>query len=166
MMSGVGTISTMAPEVLDVLIEKQGAYTKHSDLWSVGVITYMLLSSQRPFEGKALKEVVANIRAANYTFGDDDDQGNIWNSISEEAKDFVTKLLNPNPLERLDASQALEHPWFSQSTKFELPNARHPPVELRRDVKKRLEAYKNASKMKKIALNVSLLNRGWSVKPC
>jgi len=59
---GVGTIYTMAPEVL------KGSYTKQADVWSVGVIAYMLLSSQMPFYGRKRHHIVEQILGGKYNF--------------------------------------------------------------------------------------------------
>ena len=98
---GVGTIFTMAPEVL------QGSYTKQADIWSVGVITYMLLSSQMPFYGRTREHVIDQIVEGTYHFG-----GQQWMAISEPAKEFVRNLLVVNPDERLDAERASLCDWL------------------------------------------------------
>lgn len=142
MTEGVGTIYTMAPQVL------QGVYTSQADLWSVGVISYMLLSSQRPFNGKKRKVVIDKIMRGDYTLSSKD-----WESISNEAKDFVKKLLELDPEVRSHATSALTHAWVSM--KFEGESDK-PCQELAKGVKKNLMMYQNSSKLKKIALNVSV----------
>jgi calcium-dependent protein kinase len=62
MFEGVGTIYTMAPQVL------QGLYTSQADLWSVGVISYMLLCGEMPFSGRKRRNVIDKIMRGDYTF--------------------------------------------------------------------------------------------------
>jgi calcium-dependent protein kinase len=78
----VGTIYTMAPEVLS------GSYTKQADLWSVGCISYMLLSSQMPFYGRKRQDIVSRIMAGEIEF-----KGRRWKKVSPSAKEFIRSLL-------------------------------------------------------------------------
>jgi len=109
MTQACGSTHYVAPEVLG------NSYTLKADLWSLGVISYMLLTGSPPFHGPD-KEVLAKIR-----------QGKVhWSSkfkrLSEHAQDFVKALLVVNPNERLDAQGALEHPWVkSLGAKTESP---------------------------------------------
>ncbi|MQL76415.1 hypothetical protein Taro_008809 [Colocasia esculenta] len=99
----VGSAYYVAPEVLK---RKSGP---ESDVWSIGVITYILLCGKRPFWDKTedgiFKEVLKNTP---------DFRRKPWPSISESAKDFVNKLLVKDPLTRLTAAQALSHPWVRE----------------------------------------------------
>eukprot|EP00591_Stephanopyxis_turris_P016572 CAMPEP_0195541570 /NCGR_PEP_ID=MMETSP0794_2-20130614/51156_1 /TAXON_ID=515487 /ORGANISM="Stephanopyxis turris, Strain CCMP 815" /LENGTH=360 /DNA_ID=CAMNT_0040675673 /DNA_START=571 /DNA_END=1650 /DNA_ORIENTATION=- len=99
---GVGTVYSMSPEVL------QGRYTNQADLWSVGVIAFMLLSSQMPFYGKKREHVFQRILHGIYEF-----QGHRWYAVSEEAKDFVCGLLQVDTNVRMTACEALQHPWLN-----------------------------------------------------
>jgi serine/threonine protein kinase len=75
-------------------------------MWSVGVITYALLSGRLPWsDDDRLRN--AEILRAKYSFN-----GEPWGDISAEAKDFISKLIKKNPAERLTAQQAVAHPWF------------------------------------------------------
>jgi serine/threonine protein kinase len=103
MHDGVGTIYTMAPEVL------KGNYTAQADLWSVGVIAYMLLSSQMPFYGKKRRHIVEQILQCKYDF-----KGRRWQRISPQAKAFVESLLVDNPDERATAEEALVSIWLNK----------------------------------------------------
>lgn len=104
MTSQVGTAYYMAPEVL------QRKYSKACDIWSIGVILYVLLCGYPPFPGEDDKEVFANIRRGAVVFYDPE-----WTTISAEAKDLIRKMLHTDPQERISAEQALQHPWFEQS---------------------------------------------------
>nr|XP_010934207.1 calcium-dependent protein kinase 18 [Elaeis guineensis]XP_029123194.1 calcium-dependent protein kinase 18 [Elaeis guineensis] len=99
----VGSAYYVAPEVLK---RRSGP---ESDVWSIGVITYILLCGRRPFWDKTedgiLKEVLKN---------KPDFRRKPWPSISNSAKDFVKKLLVKDPSARLTAAQALSHPWVRE----------------------------------------------------
>jgi serine/threonine protein kinase len=146
MRENCGTIYTMAPQVL------QGVYTSQADLWSVGVVTYMLLSSESPFLGTKRREVIDKVMRGDYTLDSD-----VWKVISDEAKDMVTSLLVVDPEVRLTAASALLHKWLL--TEVDLSDGK-PSKEIEQKVKKSLMMYQNSSKLKKIALNVSNLCNG------
>ena len=95
-----GTPYYIAPEVL------QGNYTEKCDLWSIGVILYIMLCGTPPFNGTD-REILNKVRKGNWTF-----RGQVWNSTSNEAKDLVEKLLNKDHSKRLSAVEALQHPWI------------------------------------------------------
>ncbi|KAK4791267.1 hypothetical protein SAY86_031680 [Trapa natans] len=99
----VGSAYYVAPEVLK---RKSGP---ESDVWSIGVITYILLCGKRPFWDKTedgiFKEVMRN---------KPDFRRKPWPTISNSAKDFVKKLLVKDPRARLTAAQALSHPWVRE----------------------------------------------------
>jgi len=96
-----GTPYYVAPEVL-----LSTGYDKEVDLWSVGVITYLLLCGFPPFYGESLPEVFEQIMKADYDFPDP-----YWTDISSEAKDLIKKLLVVDAKKRLSATDALKHPW-------------------------------------------------------
>ena len=97
----LGTPYYLAPEVLE---EKYG---KEVDLWSIGVITFVILWGYPPFYGQDAKELFTNIYKVNYEFWDED-----WDFISDEAKDFISRLLVKDPTERMTSEQARNHPWI------------------------------------------------------
>jgi calcium-dependent protein kinase len=140
MHEGVGTLYSMAPQVL------QGVYTSQADMWSFGVITYMLLSSHRPFYNKHRKIMIDRIMRCDYTF-----QKDYWLPISSEAKDFIRKLLVLDPKIRFNATQAQKHTWLSKEFKL----ADRAPTESFRDaVADNLLVYKDTTELKKVALNI------------
>lgn len=102
MKRGVGTIYTMAPEVI------KRDYTSQADMWSVGVITYVLLSDAKPFSGTRRKQVMRKIVNCQYDFKD-----RIWNYISKDAKTFVSQLIEKNPKKRLTPIQANGSRWLN-----------------------------------------------------
>lgn len=77
-----------------------------ADMWSLGVILYILLGCYPPFHDEDQNELFKRIKAGVYEFHEE-----YWSAVSVEAKDLISKLLVVNPLERLTAQQALAHPW-------------------------------------------------------
>lgn len=140
MKEGVGTLYSMAPQVL------QGVYTSQADMWAVGVITYMLLSSHRPFYSKKRAVMIDKIMRCDYNFRKD-----YWKPISDEAKDFINNLLVMDPKVRYKAKHAQAHAWMHKEFKIE---DRAPTESLTGRVNQILSAYKNNVPLKKLALNV------------
>lgn len=101
----LGTPYYLAPEVLEE------CYGKEVDLWSLGVVTYVCLCGYPPFYGGDAKELFSNIYHVNYEFCEED-----WGFISDEAQDFIARLLVKSPNERMTIDEALEHPWILSNT--------------------------------------------------
>ena len=99
--SVVGTPFYMAPEVL------KKSYTKACDVWSIGVIAYVLLCGRPPFEGEADEEVFANIKRGQFDL-------NVV-AMSDEANDFIKCLMKRDPRRRWTAEDALQHPWMTKN---------------------------------------------------
>ena len=95
-----GTPYYIAPEVL------QGNYTEKCDLWSIGVILYIMLCGSPPFGGCDAK-VIAKVKIGTWEFS-----GAAWANISDEAKDLVKCLIKVKVSDRLSAVDALKHPWI------------------------------------------------------
>lgn len=91
----------MAPEVLGM------SYSHKADIWSVGVIAFLLLSGQQPLRGADDKETFQNIVGAKWSFDDP-----VWASVSTDGKDFVKDLLTWDQNSRPSAAKCLEHPWL------------------------------------------------------
>jgi myosin-light-chain kinase len=119
-----GTPEFSAPEVVN--FEQVGFTT---DMWAVGVICYVLLSGLSPFMGESDLETLANVTRAEFDFDDES-----FDIISEEAKDFISKLLVKNRDQRMTARQCLNHPW------------------LRRGKKKKMEQSLDKKKLKKFVI--------------
>ncbi|NXH52253.1 MYLK2 kinase, partial [Rhabdornis inornatus] len=98
-----GTPEFLSPEVVNY---EQVSYT--TDMWSMGVITYMLLSGLSPFLGDDDTETLNNVLAANWYFDEE-----TFESISNEAKDFVSNLIIKDKSARMSADQCLQHPWLN-----------------------------------------------------
>merc|ERR1719356_2399506 len=97
-----GTLSYVAPEVL-----KQ-SYTSKCDLWSLGVITFILLAGYMPFSGSE-KSQTQNIQNGLYSW-----KAERWSKVSTEAIEFVKSLLKVSVDQRLSAQQALDHSWIKK----------------------------------------------------
>ncbi|KAJ1336534.1 hypothetical protein BSLG_007318 [Batrachochytrium salamandrivorans] len=102
MKTACGTPGYVAPEVL----RRQG-YGKEVDLWSLGVITYILLCGYPPFFDPNNVELFKKIMTGKFEF-----DSPWWDNISEKAKDFVRRLLVLDPKQRYSAAQALSHPFI------------------------------------------------------
>lgn len=98
----VGTPYYIAPEVL------RKKYDRSCDLWSVGVIAYILLCGYPPFNGGNNHDTHRAVLRGEYRFHASD-----WQDISVEARDFVRRLLVGDPRKRMTVDQALNHPWFA-----------------------------------------------------
>ncbi|XP_036437809.1 myosin light chain kinase family member 4 [Colossoma macropomum] len=98
-----GTPEFLAPEVINYEF-----VSFPTDMWSLGVITYMLLSSLSPFLGDDDNETLNNILECKWSFEEAE-----FADISDEAKDFITRLLVKSKSWRMSASQSLKHPWLS-----------------------------------------------------
>jgi calcium/calmodulin-dependent protein kinase I len=97
----VGTPGYLPPEVMDFK-----SHGKPVDMWSIGVITYILLGGYMPFDMRDMTKGRMCVRNAIYEFPDD-----YWNDVSGDAKNFIAKLLVVDVAKRLTIDQALSHPW-------------------------------------------------------
>ena len=100
MFDKVGTAYYISPEVLD------GFYDEKCDIWSAGVILYILLCGYPPFNGNDDDEIFESIKKRKFVYPEAE-----WANISKEAKDLINKMLS-DPLTRLTAEQVLVHPWL------------------------------------------------------
>ena len=100
-----GTPGYVAPEILG-----HKKYGKAVDMWSVGVITYILLGGYPPFHDDNQRQLFKKIQAAKYEFHPD-----FWGGVSDEAKDLISKLLVLDVSARLTVDQALSHAWIRKS---------------------------------------------------
>mmetsp|Transcript_1056 Transcript_1056/g.1953 ORF Transcript_1056/g.1953 Transcript_1056/m.1953 type:complete len:494 (-) Transcript_1056:28-1509(-) len=100
-----GTSYYIAPEVLNK------NYDERCDIWSVGVILYILLSGKAPFDGDDDHEITEQVKIGNYNM-----KNGIWEVLSKDAKDLIKKMLTYNFKQRVTAKEALGHPWFKNAS--------------------------------------------------
>merc|ERR1712179_885979 len=129
MLTPVGSLEYMAPEVVQTFLiddddEEEISYNKKCDLWSLGIIMYILLCGYAPFSGncgldcgwergesclECQEMLFANIKEGEVIF-----PVQHWDKVSLEAKDLILQLLVRDSLTRLDAVQVLDHPWIAK----------------------------------------------------
>jgi len=103
-----GTPGYLSPEVL-----RKEPYGKAVDLWACGVILYILLVGYPPFWDDDQNRLYEQIKAGKYEFTSPE-----WDTVTDEAKDLIRKMLKTNPADRITAIDALHHPWISQSERI------------------------------------------------
>lgn len=109
----------------------------------MGVVLFIMLSGKPPFGGKSNKEIIDNVLKGTYSFSNP-----VWDQISDDAKDLITKLLNKQADERLTAEEAYAHPWISQQRDKEFAN-----VEISQEVFTNMTSYMNALQLKRTTLS-------------
>eukprot|EP00930_Biecheleria_cincta_P014487 TRINITY_DN1243_c0_g1_i2.p1 TRINITY_DN1243_c0_g1~~TRINITY_DN1243_c0_g1_i2.p1 ORF type:complete len:503 (-),score=138.31 TRINITY_DN1243_c0_g1_i2:211-1719(-) len=132
-----GTPYYVAPQVLN------GKYDQQSDIWSCGVIMYVLLCGYPPFFGDSDHEVLAKVRLGNFNFSPSD-----WKNVSDDAKNLIRMMLKMNPKERYSAEMALNHEWI----KNKAPRAQNVP--LQSNFVDKLRGFRSQNKLKKAALHI------------
>mmetsp|Transcript_34336 Transcript_34336/g.77341 ORF Transcript_34336/g.77341 Transcript_34336/m.77341 type:complete len:502 (-) Transcript_34336:82-1587(-) len=105
-----GTPGYVAPEVLDPYLPFTNGYGPEVDLWSLGVVLYIMLCGFPPFYDDSTAVLFKQIRKGEYTF-----PSPYWDGVSEEAKDLVSKMLVVDPAKRYTAQQCLDHPWIQNA---------------------------------------------------
>lgn len=149
LMTPVGSAEFMAPEVVSLFAGSAAThYDKRCDLWSLGVIAYILLCGYPPFRAdcgadcgwergencRACQELLFNsIQDGRYTFPDEE-----WSHISSEAKGLIRQLLVREASHRISAERVLKHPWLrlADSSPTHHPNL-HTPVNIKRNMSAR-----------------------------
>ena len=98
-----GSLYYMAPEVFGKKSDEK------CDIWSCGVVLYLLVTGKYPFNGKDQKEIIRNIKEGRFSFPED-----IIDKLSNELRDLIKNCLQVNPAKRLSAKEALKHPIFNK----------------------------------------------------
>ena len=154
MSTACGTWAYCAPEVLRIRQERKGTYNSKCDMFSTGVILFVILAGYHPFDprgGNTDKQMQKLILKGQWDFQDP-----AWAGVSDKAKDLVTLLLEPDPQKRLSASQMLLHPWvkgtvlrgkLSQTIDKDLREFRE---QMRRKLKVSMKGVQAATKMAKL----------------
>ncbi|XP_053576585.1 serine/threonine-protein kinase 33 [Bombina bombina] len=106
--STCGTPIYMAPEVINA-----HDYSRQCDIWSIGVIMYMLLCGEAPFMGSSEDKLFESITKGKLNFSHD-----IWKSVSEAAKDVLQRLLKVDPAYRITAHELIDNPWIAGETRI------------------------------------------------
>ncbi|NP_001266075.1 calcium-dependent protein kinase 21-like [Cicer arietinum] len=132
----VGSAYYVAPEVL------RRSYGKEIDIWSAGIILYILLSGVPPFWAETEKGIFNAILEGELDFASEP-----WPSISDSAKDLVRKMLNHDPKKRITSAQVLEHPWMREGGE-----ASDKPIDSA--VLSRMKQFRAMNKLKKLALKI------------
>ncbi|XP_071726416.1 calcium-dependent protein kinase 1-like [Rutidosis leptorrhynchoides] len=132
----VGSAYYVAPEVL------RRHYGAEADIWSAGVILYILLSGVPPFWGETEKTIFEAVLRGDLDFVSDP-----WPSISSSAKDLVKKMLQADPKSRLTSVEVLNHPWMRKDG-----DASDKPIDIA--VLTRMKQFRAMNKLKKVALKV------------
>lgn len=136
MKTKAGTPYYVAPQVL------QGSYDEKCDVWSCGVICYILLCGYPPFYGEGDDDILRRVRAGRFDFPKAD-----WCDTSEEAKEFISLMLTFEPDERPSASVLVNHRWF------DILGSKSRGA-ISKDLGARLRTFRSVSKLKKLALTL------------
>ncbi|CAL9237200.1 unnamed protein product [Arabidopsis halleri] len=128
----VGSAYYVAPEVL------HRSYSLEADIWSIGVITYILLCGSRPFWARTESGIFRTVLRTEPNYDDIP-----WPSCSSEGKEFVKRLLNKDYRKRMSAVQALTHPWLRD-------DSRVIPLDIL--IYKLVKAYLHATPLRRAAL--------------
>jgi calcium-dependent protein kinase len=138
----VGTLSYMAPEVL-----LRHPYTAACDMWSLGVVAFILLSGRRPFHCRDRQEKIQRILTTEPSFGTS------WATTSAQAIDFVRRLLVKEPELRMTAQEAMKHEWILKSKADSVgKELRNPMAAIAHNshVLRSMQAFSGASMMHKV----------------
>ncbi|EPQ27186.1 uncharacterized protein PFL1_05109 [Pseudozyma flocculosa PF-1] len=142
-----GTPGYMAPEIF-----KKTGHGKPVDMWAIGVITYFLLCGYTPFDRDTTMEEMQAIINADYRF----EPAIYWEGVSDQAKDFINKLLTTDPAARMTAKQALQHPWLQSGGQTVEGATQGQQKDLLPDIKSAFNAKRT---FKKAVNGIRLINR-------
>ncbi|XP_056232784.1 calcium/calmodulin-dependent protein kinase (CaM kinase) II beta 1 isoform X12 [Seriola aureovittata] len=141
-----GTPGYLSPEVL-----RKEAYGKPVDIWACGVILYILLVGYPPFWDEDQHKLYQQIKAGAYDFPSPE-----WDTVTPEAKNLINQMLTINPAKRINAQEALKHPWVCQRSTVASMMHRQETVEC-------LKKFNARRKLKGAILTTMLVSRNFSV---
>ena len=150
----VGSAYYIAPEVI------RGTYDEACDLWSIGVIMYILLTGSPPFDGDSENEILQSVLIGKY-----DTNLDTYQTLSNKAKDLIAKLLKLNPKERITAKDALLHPWFKTTEFTNCYRMNSVNSSLAQAMIKNLENYKS-NNIIKCAVLAYLVHQSTNIQEC
>ena len=133
----VGSSYYMAPEII------KRKYNEKCDLWSIGVILYILLTGRPPFDGNDDEEILSNVKKGTF-----DKNSYPYPLLSSQSKDLINKLLQYDPKKRISADQAIEHPWFKSAEFKKKDKVNIIPVELAKQLIQNITKYKSDNILK------------------
>jgi calcium-dependent protein kinase len=135
-----GTPFYMAPEII------KGDYGFEVDIWSLGVLLYILVSGYLPFFSDDRDEVFRKIQTADFHF-----DHNEFKSVSEECKTLIRKMLTLDPKKRIKGQEVITDPWFDKFLGMAASMKENP---LDAGILSNLKSFKGTSKLKKAAMNM------------
>lgn len=133
----VGSPYYMSPEMID------GKYAKSSDIWSIGIILYLMSTGYFPFYGNSLEEVLSNIKMGKLKF-------DRLKNVNKELIDLVKSMLNLDPEKRPTANEVLSHPWFTSDLFDDQTDTNNKYIDI--NLIESLQSFKNNNPIAKEAL--------------
>ncbi|XP_033749888.1 calcium/calmodulin-dependent protein kinase type II delta chain-like isoform X12 [Pecten maximus] len=141
-----GTPGYLSPEVL-----RKDPYGKPVDIWACGVILYILLVGYPPFWDEDQHRLYAQIKAGAYDYPSPE-----WDTVTPEAKNLINSMLTVNPAKRINATEALKHPWICQRERVASVVHRQETVDC-------LKKFNARRKLKGAILTTMLATRNFSI---
>lgn len=134
MSTKAGTAYYVAPEVL------KGSYNHKCDIWSAGVISFILLCGYPPFAGETDPEILKMVREGQFEFRSPE-----WDGVSQGAMNLVTQMMTVDPELRISADALLLSPWLKYK-------GAQKPAKIAKDFVRRLQSFRAHTRLKKVAL--------------
>jgi calcium-dependent protein kinase len=133
----VGSSYYMAPEII------KRKYDEKCDLWSIGVILYILLTGRPPFDGNDDEEILNNVKKGVF-----DKSSYPYPLLSDNSKDLIDQLLQYDPQKRISAQNAIDHPWFKSAEFKKKDKVNTIPPQLARELIQNMTQYKSDNMLK------------------
>ncbi|CAI2359850.1 unnamed protein product [Moneuplotes crassus] len=138
--SACGTPSFMSPETIT------GSYNEKCDVWSFGILMYLLLTGRLPFSGETPRDLLSEALSCQLQL-----ESSLWEDISKDAKNLIKKIISTDVKERYSIQKVLEHPWFDQ-VRDDSTEDSHSEAELR--VLETLAGFTTENKFTKACMRV------------